>query len=68
MFDLQLRTLLFEAIGQIEIAFRTQLELCLSLAYDSHWYENRSLFHNGRTSYSGLERITGTLGSVVRNI
>jgi abortive infection bacteriophage resistance protein len=59
MFDLQLRTLLFEAIGQIEIAFRTQLELCLSLAYDSHWYENRSLFHNDGRLTQDLKELQG---------
>ena len=36
--DSQLRGLIFESIGHIEIAFRTQLELVMSLKYGSRWY------------------------------
>ncbi|MDO5576840.1 MAG: Abi family protein [Fibrobacter sp.] len=43
-FDSKLRRLFWEAIEQIEIAFRTSLTYHLSLKYGSHWYLNNNLF------------------------
>ena len=44
--DSQLRSLLFESIGHIEIAFRTQLELVMSVKHGSRWYADPRFFHN----------------------
>ncbi len=49
--DSRLRSLIFESIGHIEIAFRTQLELVMSLKYGSRWYsDNRYFFNKSRFS------------------
>ena len=42
----QVRSLIFEGIGHIEIAFRTQLELVMSLKYGSRWYSDSRYFFN----------------------
>ena len=44
--DSRLRSILFESICHIEIAFRTQLELAMSAGYGSRWYEKDSFFFN----------------------
>lgn len=49
--DSRLRSLIFESIGHIEIAFRTQIELVMSLKYGSRWYSDNRYFHN-KTRFS----------------
>lgn len=44
--DSRLRALIFESIGHIEIAFRTQLELVMSLKYGSRWYYDNRYFYD----------------------
>ena len=45
-FDSKLRTLVFDALEKIEIAFRTQIIYRWSMEYGSHWYTNPTLFRN----------------------
>lgn len=45
-FDSKLRTLVFEALEKIEIAFRTQIIYRWSMQYGSHWFTIPSLFRN----------------------
>ncbi|MGB0879780.1 MAG: Abi family protein [Polaribacter sp.] len=45
-FDSKLRTLVFDALEKIEIAFRTQIIYRWSMENGSHWYTNPSLFRN----------------------
>ena len=45
-FDRQLRIILFDAIEQIEIAFRAKMIYHLSIAYGGLWYLNPSLFES----------------------
>jgi abortive infection bacteriophage resistance protein len=45
-FDRKLRLLLFDAIERIEIAFKTQFILQMSLKYDPFWYINPDLFYD----------------------
>lgn len=44
--DSRLRSFIFESIGHIEIAFRTQLELVMSVKYNSRWYADNRFFHD----------------------
>lgn len=55
--DSQLRALIFESIGHIEIAFRTQLELVMSLKYGSRWYCDSSYFHDTTKHKNDLEEL-----------
>lgn len=44
-FDVKLRNLIFQAVKEIEIAFRTQLCLILANKYkDSHWYLRKDIY------------------------
>ncbi len=45
-FDNKLRSLLFEALSKIEIAFRTQIIYQWSMKHGSHWYINTDLYKN----------------------
>jgi abortive infection bacteriophage resistance protein len=45
-FDRKLRIILFDAIEQIEIAFRAKLIYHLSIAYGGQWYLNPALFES----------------------
>ena len=58
-FDSKLRTLVFEALEKIEIAFRTQIIYRWSMEYGSHWYTDPMLFRNSMyfaNSLSSLEK------------
>lgn len=58
-FDSKLRTLVFEALEKIEIAFRTQIIYRWSMEFGSHWYTNPTLFRNPvffANSLSSLEK------------
>jgi abortive infection bacteriophage resistance protein len=46
-FDRQLRLTVFDALEKIEISLRTKIIYHYSLAFGSHWQEDRSLFRNG---------------------
>lgn len=57
-FDSELRVLVFYAIEQIEIAFRTQLIYHLSIEHNSgFWYENAKLFKSYPSYVSFLDKI-----------
>ena len=45
-FDMALRTLIFTAIQNIEIAFRSKIIHCFSLKYGSFWFMDSNLFKN----------------------
>lgn len=45
-FDMSLRTLIFAAIQNIEIAFRSKIIHCFSLKYGSFWFMDSTLFKN----------------------
>ena len=45
-FDSKLRTLVFDALEKIEIAFRTQIIYRWSMENGSHWHTNPALFRN----------------------
>lgn len=55
--DSQLRGLIFESIGHIEIAFRTQLELVMSLKYGSRWYCDSRYFYDSARHKKDLEEL-----------
>lgn len=59
VFDSRLRNLITEALGHIEIAFRTQLELEMSLAYGSRWYTDSNLAFNKDLFNKNLEELNG---------
>ena len=46
VFDSKLRNLITEALGHIEVAFRTQLELEMSLSHGSRWYTDSELAYS----------------------
>jgi len=57
-FDSKLRTLMFNAIEQIEIAIRTQVIYHLSHAYNSgFWFENRDAFTSFTSYLKFLKKI-----------
>ncbi|MEO6731924.1 MAG: Abi family protein [Ferruginibacter sp.] len=43
-FDCFLRALVFEAIGNIEVAFKSLLNNAMTLRFGSHWYLNKTVF------------------------
>ena len=45
-FDMSLRTLIFTAIQNIKIAFRSKIIHCFSLKYGSFWFMDPTLFKN----------------------
>lgn len=45
-FDRDLRLLIFDALEKIEISLRTKIIYHCSLAYGSHWHEDRTRFRN----------------------
>lgn len=56
--DIKLRGFLFESISYIEVAFKTQLELNMSLKYGSRWYSDSRFFYDSvkyRKDYSELQ-------------
>lgn len=55
--DSRLRSLIFEGIGHIEIAFRTQLELVMSLKYGSRWYSDSRYFYNKSRYENDIEEL-----------
>ena len=58
-FDSKLRTLVFEALEKIEIAFRTQIIYRWSMEHGSQWYTNPLLFRNSvyfANTLSSLEK------------
>lgn len=57
--DIELRSLIFEALSFIEITVRTQLEYKMSLAHGSRWYENENLFHNQDNLKKDLDDLMG---------
>lgn len=59
LMDSRLRSVLFESIGHIEIAFRTQLELAMSAGYGSRWYEKDSFFFNKTRHTRDLSELSG---------
>ena len=46
IFDSRLRSFLFESIGHIEIALKTQLTLHMSLGHEPTWYTQKNYFFN----------------------
>jgi len=48
LFDKSLRTLVFEATQEIEIALRTQMLNNFALTHGSHWYQDPNLYQNTR--------------------
>ena len=61
-FDSKLRTLVFEALEKIEIAFRTQIIYRWSMKYGSHWFTIPSLFKNKEHFSSGLSVLEKEIG------
>jgi abortive infection bacteriophage resistance protein len=55
-FDRQLRVILFAAIEQIEIGFRSKLIHHLSLGYGGLWYENSALFVSANKTKKGITK------------
>ncbi|MEE1181260.1 MAG: Abi family protein [Treponema sp.] len=55
--DLNLRTLLFEAISYIEIALRSQLTLNMSLKHQPSWYSEKDNFFNENNFVSDLSEL-----------
>lgn len=43
-FDSQLRVIIFEAIANIEVAFKSLLNYTMTIRHGTHWYLNSSLF------------------------
>lgn len=60
-FDQQMRILVFDAIGKIEIALRTQIIYQFSMRYGSHWQTDPNLFRD-------TARFTKHLGSLEKEI
>jgi abortive infection bacteriophage resistance protein len=61
-FDSELRTLLFDVIEQIEIAFRSKMMYQLSHEYDPWWFENPANFHDSAHHAQSLKTIKSDLG------
>ncbi len=59
VFDSKLRRLITEALGHIEVALRTQLELEMSLAHGSRWYTDASLSYSEEIFEKNLEELNG---------
>jgi len=57
VFDRELRSLVFTAIQDIEIAFRTRIIHYFSIEYGPFWFMNSSLFKNQEIFYSCLDNI-----------
>jgi abortive infection bacteriophage resistance protein len=57
-FDRKLRRILFGGIEQIEIAVRTRLIYCLSVAYGGLWYLNPALFETALKTKNGIAKTT----------
>jgi abortive infection bacteriophage resistance protein len=55
-FDRKLRRILFGGIEQIEIAVRTRLIYCLSIAYGGLWYLNPALFNSITKNINGVNK------------
>lgn len=56
-FDSELRTLLFDVIEQIEVAFRTKMIYYLSHEIDPWWFENPAYFTSNRDHSESLKTI-----------
>jgi abortive infection bacteriophage resistance protein len=59
VFDSKLRNLITDALGHIEVALRTQLELEMSLAHGSRWYTDLSLAHSEELFNKNLDELNG---------
>lgn len=59
VFDSKLRRLITEALGHIEVALRTQLELEMSLAHGSRWYTDSRLAFSEEIFEKNLEELNG---------
>lgn len=57
VFDSKLRNLLTEALGHIEVAIRTQLELEMSLDYGSRWYTDSKLCFDEELFQKNLDEL-----------
>ena len=55
--DKNLRSLLFDAIGELEITLRTRMIYSMSLAHGSRWYEDSSLFYKNALLQNDLKEI-----------
>lgn len=62
-FDRELKLLVFSAIEQVEISFRTRLIYIASMTHGSHWYETQLLFSNSKYFIKNLEFIDRGLKS-----
>ena len=56
-FDSNLRSLMFEAIEKVEIAFRTQIIYQFSMVHGSHWQTNPNLYKDVARFASHLEAL-----------
>lgn len=61
MFDKELRSLVFTAIQDIEIALRTRVIHSFSMAYGAFWFMDVSLFKNGAIFTNCLDNIRAEL-------
>ncbi|MCQ2604389.1 MAG: Abi family protein [Spirochaetia bacterium] len=59
VFDSKLSNLITEALGHIEVAIRTQLELEMSLDHGSRWYTDSTLCHNEKLFSKNLAELNG---------
>ena len=57
VFDSKLRNLITEALGHIEVAFRTQLELEMSLSHGSRWYTDSELAYSKELFQKNLNEL-----------
>ena len=57
LFDKKVRSLIFTAIQDIEIALRTRIIQCFSLQYGAFWFMDKSLFKNEAIFETCLENI-----------
>ncbi len=59
VFDSKLRNIIIDALGHIEVSFRTQLALEMSIAYGSRWYTDSKLAFSKELFDKNLEELYG---------
>ncbi|WNY26489.1 hypothetical protein MsAm2_02510 [Methanolapillus ohkumae] len=62
-FDRDLRSLIFNATEEIEIAFRTQIISQYSMSYGGHWYLDEIYFRNHSLHFNFLEKLYDNIES-----
>ncbi len=56
-FDQKLRSLLFDALELVEVAFRNQLVLQMSMDWGAWWFENGALFRSDQNHIKDLKKL-----------